>query len=79
MGAVIWHLYAQQWLVIYHYQRPIVISDMFSCMCSGMGLWQAVEQLPLDQQYVLYCLPVIGQQHVLMLQPAGEQVTAAKY
>ncbi|WIA22182.1 hypothetical protein OEZ85_004516 [Tetradesmus obliquus] len=34
------------------------------------GLWEAVESLPLEQQYVLMALPVIGQRHVLMMPPA---------
>jgi hypothetical protein len=42
------------------------------CGCSWTGLWEAVEGLPQEQQYVLMCLPVIGQRHILMMPPAGE-------
>jgi hypothetical protein len=50
---------------------------MLSLCCSWTGLWDAVESLPLEQQYVLMCLPVIGQCHVLMMPPAGGQAAAA--
>lgn len=35
------------------------------------GVWEAVAKLPLLQQYVLLCLPAIGQGHVLLLPPPG--------
>lgn len=42
------------------------------CMRSRHPLmWQLLDQLPLEQQYALKCLPAIGQAHVLMLAPAG--------
>jgi hypothetical protein len=47
------------------------ITVIMSICCSWTGLWDVVEQLPLEQQYVLMCLPVIGQRHVLMMPPAG--------
>lgn len=34
-------------------------------------MWEAVAKLPVVQQYVLLCLPAIGQGHVLLLPPAG--------
>jgi hypothetical protein len=40
--------------------------------CRSSGLWEALGQLPLEQQYVLLCLPAIGQSHTLMLPPAGD-------
>jgi hypothetical protein len=48
------------------------------CCCSWTGLWEAVESLPLEQQYVLMCLPVIGQRHILMMPPAGETLSSSR-
>jgi hypothetical protein len=42
----------------------------FQRSTDGVGLWEAVSELPLDQQYVLCCLPIIGQRHIFMLPPA---------
>eukprot|EP00879_Flechtneria_rotunda_P025215 GHRR01026784.1.p1 GENE.GHRR01026784.1~~GHRR01026784.1.p1 ORF type:complete len:347 (+),score=104.30 GHRR01026784.1:1049-2089(+) len=51
----------------------IAHNPLFVCYCSGTGLLDAMSQLPLDQQYVLMCLPVMGQKHVLMLPPTDGQ------
>lgn len=35
-------------------------------------LWRAVSELSPEEQYVIKCLPAIGQRHLLVLPPAGE-------
>eukprot|EP00879_Flechtneria_rotunda_P005108 GHRR01005389.1.p1 GENE.GHRR01005389.1~~GHRR01005389.1.p1 ORF type:complete len:883 (+),score=260.17 GHRR01005389.1:598-3246(+) len=47
--------------------------QQFANNMGGTGLLDAMSQLPLDQQYVLMCLPVMGQKHVLMLPPTDGQ------
>eukprot|EP00775_Hariotina_reticulata_P001593 gene1593-1933_t len=51
-------------------QSHFFVQQFKQCV-SGSGMWDALLQLPLEQQYVLMCLPLIGQKHILMLAPTG--------
>lgn len=49
----------------------------FLAMTKWHPFWEAVAKLPVDEQYVLLCLPAIRQQHVVLVAPEGQTYEGA--